>query len=146
MEQQDKRTPITQLMAETIRQIRAMADADTIIGSPIRAEGVTLIPVSRMSIGVGSGGSEFSTKKQQPGGENAFGGGGAASAKLEPVAFLIVKGDNVRLLPVAPGPGSAADRVIELVPEVVDKITSFVEKQQEKRQEQRQVDEGDLAD
>lgn len=134
MEQQDKRTPLSQLMADAIRQVKLMADADTVVGTPIQAEGVTLIPVSRMSIGVGTGGTEFSTKKQQAGGDNAFGGGGAASAKLEPVAFLVIRDGNVKLLPVFPAPATTLDRVIDTVPEVVDKVTDFLAQQKEKSQ------------
>ena len=134
MEQQDKRTPLSQLMADAIRQVKLMADADTVVGTPIQAEGVTLIPVSRMSIGVGTGGTEFSTKKQQAGGDNAFGGGGAASAKLEPVAFLVIRDGNVKLLPVFPAPATTLDRVIDTVPEVVHKVTDFLAQQKEKSQ------------
>ena len=134
---------ISEFMNSTMEKIRAMADANTIVGDPIRAEGVTLIPVSRMSFGFAGGGSDFSTKGQAAGGDKYFGGGSGASAKLEPVAFLVVKGENVRLLPVAPPPGTTADRVIEMVPEVVDKITNFIEKQQEKKESEPA---GDLAD
>lgn len=132
MEKSEKNNPLTELMRATMEQVRAAADADTIIGSPIHAEGVTLIPVSRLSFGVAGGGTEFSTKKQ-PAGEQSFGGGSGASAKLEPVAFLVVRGDSVKLLPVAPPPATTVDRVIETVPEVVDKVTGFIEKQQEKK-------------
>ena len=130
----EKSNPISDLMRATMEQIRAVADANTIIGAPIQAEGVTLIPVSRMSIGVGTGGTEFSTKKQQAGGDNAFGGGGAASAKLEPVAFLVIRDGNVKLLPVFPAPATTLDRVIDTVPEVVDKVTDFLAQQKEKSQ------------
>ena len=132
MENQEKKNPIGRLMQETMEQVRAMADADIIVGTPIEAQGVTLIPVSRMSIGVGTGGTEFSTKKQQAGGDNAFGGGGAASAKLEPVAFLVIRDGNVKLLPVFPAPATTLDRVIDTVPEVVDKVTDFLAQQKEK--------------
>ena len=129
----EKSNPISELMRATMEQIRAVADANTIIGAPIQAEGVTLIPVSRLSLGVAGGDTEFSTKKQAPGGDNGFGGGSGASAKLEPVAFLVVRGESVKLLPVAPPPATTVDRVIETVPEVVDKVTGFIEKQQEKK-------------
>ena len=66
------------------------------------------------------------------GGMSSFGGGGGAGINIVPVAFLIVKEDNVRLLPIAPPPGTAVDRVIELVPEVMDKVTGFIEKQQDR--------------
>ena len=81
---------------------------------------------------MGTGGTEFSTKKQQVGGDNAFGGGGAASAKLEPVAFLVIRDGNVKLLPVFPAPATTLDRVIDTVPEVVDKVTDFLAQQKEK--------------
>lgn len=134
MENQEKKNPIGRLMQDTMEQVRAMADADVIVGTPIQAEGVTLIPVSRMSIGVGGGGTEFSTKKQQMGGDNAFGGGSAASAKLEPVAFLVIRDGNVKLLPVGGAPVTTMDRVIEMVPDVVDKVTDFIQTQKEKKE------------
>lgn len=132
MENQDKKNPIGRLMQDTMEQMRAMADADIIVGTPIQAEGVTLIPVSRMSIGVGGGGTEFSTK--QTGAGQNFGGGSAASAKLEPVAFLVIRDGNVKMLPVGGAPATTMDRVIELVPEVVDKVTDFLQTQKEKKE------------
>ena len=124
--EQEKKNSLGELMQITMEHIKTMADANTIIGTPIHAEGVTLIPVSRMSFGMGGGGS-------------------AASAQLEPVAFLIVREDgSVKLLPVAPPPATTVDRVIETVPEVVDKVTGFIEKQQEKKA-QKAAD-GDFAE
>ncbi len=131
----EKNNPLGELMRTTLESVRAMADANTIIGTPIQAEGITLIPVSRMSFGVAGGGTEFSTKKQPEGGSPNFGGGSGASAKLEPVAFLVIREGGVKLLPVAPPPATTVDRVIETVPEVVDKVTGFIEKQQEKKEQ-----------
>ena len=128
----EKKDHLSELMSVTMEHVRAMADANTISGTPIQAVGVTLIPVSRLSFGIAGGGTEFSTKKQ-PASDPAFGGGSGASAKLEPVAFLILRGGSVKLLPVAPPPATTVDRVIEAVPEVVDKVTDFIEKQQEKK-------------
>ncbi|MBE6956345.1 MAG: sporulation protein YtfJ [Ruminococcaceae bacterium] len=125
--------PINELMSTTMEKIRVMVDSNTIIGAPIQAEGVTLIPVSKLSFGFASGGSDFTTKSQKPNTANPFGGGGGAGVNLEPVAFLIVKGESVRLLSVAPPPATTVDRVIEMVPEVMDKVTDFIEKQQEKK-------------
>ena len=134
--EQEKKNSLGELMRITMEHIKTMADANTIIGTPIHAEGVTLIPVSRMSFGMGGGGTEF-TIKQYP--NQNFGGGSAASAKLEPVAFLVVREDgSVKLLPVAPPPATTVDRVIETVPEVVDKVTGFIEKQQEKKLEKQE--------
>ena len=113
----EKQHPLTDLMGTAMEKIRTMVDANTIIGTPIQTGDVTLIPVSRLSFGIASGGSDFTTKNQ----------------KLEPVAFLIIRGESVKLLPVAPPPATTVDRVIEAVPEVVDKVTEFWEKQQEKK-------------
>ena len=139
--EQEKKNSLGELMKITMEHIKTMADANTIIGAPIQAEGVTLIPVSRMSFGMGGGGTEFTTKSGAP--KEGFGGGSAA--KLEPVAFLIVREDgSVKLLPVAPPPATTVDRVIETVPEVVDKVTGFIEKQQEKKAQK--AAEGDFAE
>ena len=146
--EQEKKNSLSELMKTTMDHVKTMADANTIIGTPIHAEGVTLIPVSKMSFGVGGGGTEFSTKDRSgkdTSGRDNFGGGSAASAKLEPVAFLVVREDgSVKLLPVAPPPATTVDRVIETVPEVVDKVTDFIEKQQEKKA--RKEAEGDFVE
>ena len=125
----EKNHPISDLMATTMQKIREMVDVNTIVGTPIQTgDGVTLIPVSRLSFGFASGGSDFATKDQKPDAENSFGGGSGAGVNISPVAFLIVRGDNVKMLPVAPPAGSAVDRVVELVPEMFDKVTDYLEK------------------
>ena len=140
--EQEKKNSLGELMKITMEHIKTMADANTIIGTPIQAEGVTLIPVSRVSFGMGGGGTEFTTR-QHP--NQGFGGGSAASAKLQPVAFLVVQEDgSVKLLPVAPPAATTVDRVIETVPEVVDKITGFIESQQQKKAQKEA--EGDFVE
>ena len=126
-----KKHPIGDLMDTTMAKIREMVDVNTIIGQPIQTEGMTLIPVSKLSFGFASGGSDFTGKHQKPDASNAFGGGSGAGVKISPVAFLIVKGDSVKLLPVEP-PHNTVDRVVDMVPEVVDKVTDFIEKQKNK--------------
>ena len=125
--------PINDLMGTTMDKIRSMVDANTIIGEPIRTDEITLIPVSKLSFGFASGGSDFTTKNQKPNGENSFGGGSGAGVNIQPVAFLVIKGSTVKVLPVAPPPESTIDRVVEMVPDVMDKVTGFIEKQQEKK-------------
>ena len=132
---ENKQHPIGDLMSTTMQKIREMVDVNTIVGKPIEAGDVTIIPVSKVSFGFASGGSDFTTKNQKPDTDNAFGGGSGAGVNIMPMAFLIVKGDTVRMLPVAPPPGTAVDRVVEMVPEVIDKVTGFIEKQQEKKAE-----------
>lgn len=130
---EEKKHPLQELMGTTMEKVRGMVDANSIVGEPIVAGEVTIIPVSRLSFGFGSGGSDFASKNQRPEADNAFGGGSAAGVNINPVAFLIVRGENVRLLPVMTPPYGPVDRAVDMVPDLVDKVTGFVEKQQEKK-------------
>ena len=137
----EKQHPIGDLMNTTMQKLREIADVDTIVGKPIQAGNVTIIPISRLTVGFASGGSDFICKGQQPEADNSFGGGSGAGMNLSPVAFLIVKGDTVKLMPVAPPAATTVDRVVEMVPEVVDKVTDFIEKQQAKGQDKGETGE-----
>ncbi len=128
-----KEHPLNDLMSATMEKIRAMVDVNAVVGQPIQTGEVTIIPVSKVSFGFASGGSDFAGKNQKPEAENSFGGGSGAGVNINPIAFLVVRGDNVRLLYVAPPIDGAVDRVVDMVPELVDKVTGFIEKQQEKK-------------
>lgn len=131
----EKSHPINDLMSTTMQKIREMVDVNTIVGQPISTpEGITLIPVSKLSFGFASGGSDFIAKNQKPGDSNTFGGGSGAGVNISPVAFLIVKGDSVRVLPVDPPAATPVERVIEKVPEIVDKVTGLLEKKNEDKE------------
>lgn len=92
--------PIQDVLQTTMSKLREMVDANTVIGQPIATQdGVTLIPVSRLSFGFATGGSDFG---KAPNVSKNFGGGAGAGVNVVPVAFLIVKGGSVKLLPVAP--------------------------------------------
>lgn len=128
--------PIGDLMSTTLTKIKEMVDVDTIVGKPIHTpDGVTLIPVSQLSFGFASGGTEFGKAPKSEAKAN-FGGGSGAGVKIDPVAFLVVRGDSVRLLPVGIPPMNTADRVIEMVPEVVDKITDYLDRRKEKDEDE----------
>ena len=92
MAMQQNEHPIRGLMDTTLEKIRTMVDSNTIIGTPIHtADGTMIIPVSRMSFGFASGGSDFPSKTNK----DLFGGGGGAGVSVTPVAFLVVKDGNV---------------------------------------------------
>lgn len=130
----EKNHTLNALMNAAMDKVRLMADANTVVGEPIVAGEVTLIPISRVSVGVGVGGSDFVSKNQKrPEADNCFGGGTGAGMNIDPIAFLVVRGDTVRVLPMLPPADGALGRVVDMVPELVDKITDFVEKQQEKK-------------
>ena len=112
-----------------MQKVREMVDANTIVGEPITTgDGVTLIPVSKLSFGFTGGGTDLNRKQDA---KDAFGGGIGAGVNIVPVAFIVVKGDNVRLLHVTPPAESTIGRLIETVPEVFDKVTDFIEKRKE---------------
>jgi len=117
---------ISDLMETTMQKVREMVDANTIIGQPIAtADGVTLIPVSKVTFGFAGGGSDFA-KKQGPG--DGFGGGAGAGVNIIPVAFIVVKGENVKLLHVSPPGNSTMDRIIDTVPDIIDKVSDLMNK------------------
>lgn len=120
--------PISDLMATTMEKIRDMMDANTVVGKPIETGGVTVIPVSKISVGYGSGGSDFAQKNQKPEHSNAFGGGAGMGVSITPVSFLIIKDGNVRVVSVEQPAPTAVERVIEMVPDVVDKVGTVVNK------------------
>jgi len=120
-------TPIEGLMNEALGNLKQMIDVNTIVGDVITTpDGTTIIPVSKVAFGFGAGGSEFGAK---PAGENAehtmFGGGCGGGVSVKPVAFLVVKNDSIRLLPVT-GTISTVDRVVDMIPEVLNRFNSFV--------------------
>ena len=113
------------MLDNTIQKIREMVDVNSVIGEPISTpDGVTIIPVSKVSVGFGGGGSDFVNNK---GGENPFGGGVGGGVKVTPICFLIVKDGNVRMMPVAAPANTTADRIVEMVPDTLDKISAFVD-------------------
>ena len=128
----DKKNPVSDLMRSTIEKVHELADTNTIVGQPIHTpDGVTLIPISRVSFGVGSGGGDDG--KAQPRG---FGGGGGAGVKIDPVAFLTIKDGVTRVLSVAAPPVTTLDRIVEMAPDLMDKAEKFLDKKKaEKEQE-----------
>ena len=115
------------MLENTIAKIREMVDVNSVIGNPITTpDGVTIIPVSKVSVGFGGGGSDFTTKN--PGsGEMPFGGGAGGGVNVTPICFLIVKDGSVRMMPVAAPANTTADRIVEMVPDALDKIVSFID-------------------
>lgn len=130
---EEKKGPISDLMSATLEKIKFMADANTVVGRPIVTDDVTIIPISRLVLGFGVGGTDFYSKNQKPESANCFGGGSGAGMNVEPIAFLVIRGENVRVLPLLPPVDGAIGRVVDMIPDLVDKVTDFVEKQQEKK-------------
>ena len=122
------------MLENTIAKIREMVDVNSVVGEPITAGNVTIIPISKISIGLGGGGSDFVSKNPNHQ-ENPFGGGVGAGIKVTPVAFLIVKDGSVRMLPVSAPANTTVDRLVDMVPDTLDKIASFIDSRAEKKGE-----------
>ena len=125
----EKNHPVNELMASTIQKIRETVDANTVVGDPIVVEDVTIIPVSKISFGFGTGGTELHAKPDKG---NPFGGGGGAGVKVIPVCFLVVSGGNVKVLPMAAPAENSVDRIVEKIPEIMTMVTDFKDKKKGK--------------
>ena len=123
------------MLENTIAKIREMVDVNSVIGTPITTpDGVTIIPVSKVSVGFGGGGSDFVSKNANRH-ENPFGGGAGGGVKITPMAFLVVKDGSVRMIPVATPANTTADRLVEMVPDTLDKLCAFIDSRTAKTEE-----------
>lgn len=117
------------MLESTIQKIREMVDVNSVVGTPIQTpDGVTIIPVSRVSVGFGGGGSDFSSKN----GDNPFGGGCGGGVKVSPICFLVVKDGNVRMLSIPEPANSTTERIVEMLPDTLDKITAYLDNKKAK--------------
>ena len=111
------------ILETTIEKVKNLVSVSTIIGDPMQIEGMTIMPVSKVTYGFASGGSDFPSKSNQ----EIFGGGGGAGVTITPVAFLVISDGEVTLKHITAF-DNAAERVVNLVPEMFDKVTSVVNK------------------
>lgn len=126
----EKKYPLNDLMRSTMEKIREMVDTNTIVGQPINTpDGVTLIPISKVSFGFGSGGGDYGATQPQN-----FGGGSGAGVKIVPVAFLVIKDGTTRVLPVSLPPVSTVDRLVDMAPDILDKVEKYFDKKKEKEE------------
>jgi sporulation protein YtfJ len=111
------------MLENTIAKIKEMIDVNSVIGNPITTpDGVTIIPVSKVSVGFGGGGSDYAKSSK-----DAFGGGAGGGMNVTPICFLIISNGNVRMMPVPVAANTTADRIVEMVPDTLDKIVSFID-------------------
>ncbi|MEE1161122.1 MAG: GerW family sporulation protein [Acutalibacteraceae bacterium] len=119
---------IKNIMDVTMDKLRAMVDANTIIGDPIVVGDITLIPVSKVSFGVATGGSDFPSKTQS----GLFGGGGGAGVTVSPVAFIAVSDGNAKMMPVY-NELSSVEKAIAMAPEVLEKAKELFSKDKKEK-------------
>lgn len=118
----------SKMLESAIAKVREMVDVNSVIGDPITTpDGVTIIPVSKVSVGFGGGGSDYVSKNANKLDNHPFGGGAGGGVSVTPIAFLIVKEGNVRMLPVATPANTTADRLVEMIPDTLDRISAFID-------------------
>ena len=123
MNENKQEHPIQGMMGTAMQKIREMIDVNTIIGDPITTpDGTVIIPVSKVSFGFGSGGSDWPNKNTA---KDLFGGGAGAGISINPLAFLVISNGEVKLLQMSFS-SNTADKMFNMVPDVIDKISGLV--------------------
>lgn len=121
------------MLETTIQKIREMVDVNSVIGTPITTpDGVTIIPVSKVSVGFAGAGTDGRRKVS---GEDPFGGGAGGGVKVTPLCFLIIKDGTVRMMSVPEPANSTADRIVEMLPDTLDKLTAYLDARKEAKGE-----------
>ncbi|WNY25713.1 GerW family sporulation protein [Methanolapillus millepedarum] len=125
---------IQDVISEVTEELERIVSAKTVIGTPIEACGKTIIPVTKVSVGFASGGYEGAGKdKSDSAAKSAYGGGGGAGAKIEPVAFIILTADSSEILTVnSTQLETEILKFLEMVPAVIDKVKAMRKERQPK--------------
>ena len=124
---------VNNLMETSMEKIKQMVDVNTVLGDPITTpDGTTVIPVTKVSYGFASGGSDLPSKAQPNSG--LFAGGSGAGISLLPIAFLVLSNGNARIMQIEPYTGPI-DRALEKIPELMDRITGLLPKKKNEEAE-----------
>lgn len=115
---------IQSILDTTMEKLKAMVNADVITGQPIVVNGLTLIPVSKVAYGIATGGSDFATKSQS----GLFGGGSGAGVTVTPIAFMVINGENVKMMPIY-NELTTVEKAINMAPEIIDKAKEIFSKE-----------------
>ena len=121
---------ISGIMGITMEKLKEMVDVNTIVGEPIKLDdGTNIIPISKVSFGFASGGSDLPSKKEK----ELFGGGSGAGVSIQPIAFLVVYKGEAKLMQVSFN-ASSPNAVVNLIPDIVDKISGMINKDKKKEE------------
>ena len=115
---------IQSILDTTMEKLKAMVNADVITGQPIVVNDLTLIPVSKVAYGIATGGSDFATKSQS----GLFGGGSGAGVTVTPIAFMVINGENVKMMPMY-NDLTTVEKAINMAPEIIDKAKEIFSKE-----------------
>lgn len=126
---------VSEMISEATKSFESMINANSVVGEPMQMEdGTLIVPVSRVSFGFGGGGSEFDSKKTSDArfSDPLFGGGMGGGASVKAEAFLVINNGNVRLIPMNGG-SSPLDKLVDLMPGMIDKVNGFIASRNEKK-------------
>ena len=141
--------PIEGLMTTAMNSIQDMIDVNTIIGEPIEtSNNIVIIPISKVSFGFAAGGSEFKgetvdeytrkDKEEQVQYRLPFGGGSGAGVTINPIAFLVIQSNNVKLMPV--NHTSSLDKLLDYIPDLMEKANNMINRCiQNKKEETKKI-------
>lgn len=115
----------------SLANLRELVDVDTIIGTPIETADATIIPVSKVTFGFTSGGSDIPSSKQS----GLFGGGSGGGVTIQPLAFIVVSQGEVRIMNIPVASVTPVDRAVEMLPDVIDKISALLPKKDKTKDE-----------
>lgn len=116
--------PIKEMIEGALSSVQGMIDTQSVIGMPITAQdGTIIVPVSKVSFGVGGGGSEFAPKDKTS--DATFAGGMGAGASVQAEAFLVINSSNVRLIPMKSS-STSVDKLIDMIPGAIDKVNGMI--------------------
>ena len=146
--------PIEGLMTTAMNSIQDMIDVNTIIGEPIEtSNNIVIIPISKVSFGFAAGGSEFKgetvdeyrkrEKEEEVQYRLPFGGGSGAGVSINPIAFLVIQGENVKLMPV--NYSSSIDKLLDYIPDLLDKTNNMINKCMQKTKDKEKA-KGEMLD
>lgn len=128
-----KETPVNKIMENTLEKMREMVDVSTIIGEPMTTGDTTLIPVSKVTYGFTSGGTDLPSKQSA----ELFGGGGGGGISITPVAFIVIQNEKVRMMQIN-NYSSSADRAIAMIPELVDQVSELLKSKEGTKEEKKE--------
>lgn len=118
---------VESVLSGAMEGLKNLVDVDTVVGEPIKAGAdITLIPISKITCGFASGGSGFGGNPQN----EHFGGGAGGCVKVVPVCFIVVRGDNVRMIPADSREGGL-EKLMDMVPDLLDKFSALLKKKKE---------------
>ena len=111
---------VNDVMNQTMAKMKELVDVNSVVGNPINTpDGTTLIPVSKVTFGFASGGSDGTQKDEKA----AFGAGSGAGVSITPIAFIVITNGNVRMIYIDPPTNSSIDKVIDMVPGIMDRFS-----------------------